>query len=397
MAVTEKLPPQNSGKLNSHFINLVDNLSGIRELASLSMAKLSRDTLIDRVMRILFEHLNAENISLYMVMNDELHCVAHINWEKFIDNVNSVGTRKQTVKMGASPVGKGAENKCIQHVTNYALAASTGGDEQGYPTGSALYAPVISTDRLAGVIEIYHPHGDHFENWEEYAITIYADLVGMLINYHAMLDDMQQVLAEHTEDLRHALQESEKLRKRYEEMSVIDHLTKLFNRRLFFSEVNSGLARAIRYDQPFSLLLIDLDHFKAVNDSFGHDCGDTALKFIAENLSRFTREGDTLARYGGGEFIMALPNTDLDGAEQLAGRIRSTIEHGNFSCKDNAIKLSLSIGITSIDQYHDISEDIVNYTPQVTDLIREADCALYHVKQHGRNAVKAFQQLSNNK
>ncbi|MEQ8938702.1 MAG: sensor domain-containing diguanylate cyclase, partial [Gammaproteobacteria bacterium] len=318
-------------------------------------------------------------------------------WDKFIDNVNSVGTRIQTVQIGVSPVGKAAKNKCIQRVTNYALEASTADNEQGYPAGSALYAPIISTDKLTGVIEIYHPHGDHFDNWEEYAIRIYAELVGMLIDYHAMMDDMQQVLAERTQDLRHALQESEKLRKRYEEMSVIDHLTKLYNRRFFFSEVNSGLARAIRYDQPFSLLLMDLDHFKEVNDSYGHECGDEALKFIAENLSRFTREGDTLARYGGEEFIMALPNTDLDGAVQLAERIRNTIESSDFSCKGDIIDLTISVGITSIDQYHDLSEDIVNYTPQVADLIREADRALYYVKQNGRNAVQAFQHLSNYK
>ncbi|MEQ8427304.1 MAG: sensor domain-containing diguanylate cyclase [Gammaproteobacteria bacterium] len=397
MAATEELPPQNSGKLNTHFINLIDNLSGIKELASLSTAQLPRDTLIDRIMRILFEHLNAETISLYMAKKDELHCIANINWDKFIDNVNSVGTRIQTVQIGVSPVGKAAKNKCIQRVTNYALEASTADNEQGYPAGSALYAPIISTDKLTGVIEIYHPHGDHFDNWEEYAIRIYAELVGMLIDYHAMMDDMQQVLAERTEDLRHALQESEKLRKRYEEMSVIDHLTKLYNRRFFFSEVNSGLARAIRYDQPFSLLLMDLDHFKEVNDSYGHECGDEALKFIAENLSRFTREGDTLARYGGEEFIMALPNTDLDGAVQLAERIRNTIESSDFSCKGDTIDLTISVGITSIDQYHDLSEDIVNYTPQVADLIREADRALYYVKQNGRNAVQAFQHLSNYK
>lgn len=397
MAITEKLSPQNSGKLNTHFINLVDNLSGIRELASLSMAKLPQDKLIDRIMRILFEHLNVENISLYMVQNNELHRIANINWQKFIDNVSSVNPAKQTVKIGQSSVGKAAGKKCIQHVTNFALQGMSSDDQQGYTTGSALYAPIIRTDKITGVIEIYHPHSDHFDNWEEYAITIYADLLGMLIDYHAMMDDMQQVLDERTEDLRHALQESEKLRKRYEEMSVIDHLTKLYNRRFFFSEVNSGLARAIRYDQPFSLLLMDLDHFKDVNDSFGHDCGDAALKFIAENLSRFTREGDTLARYGGEEFIMALPNTDLEGAVQLAERIRSTIEHSDFFCKDNAVKLTISVGVTSIDQYNDLSEDIVNYTPQVADLIREADRALYYVKQNNRNAVKAFQHLSNYK
>lgn len=394
MAVNEELPMHDSGILNSRLIHLVDNLSGVRELAALSLAGLPHDMLIDRVLRILYEHLNAEDISLYLANNEELHHVAYINWEKFIENISSVVTSDKRIKIGDTLVGKAAANKRVKHVKNYALEQPGKEDEDAYATGSAVYAPIINAGKLKGVLKFYHPHGDHFDSWKEYAITVYADLAGILLDYHAMMTDMQQVLEERTVDLRLALAESEKLRKRYEEMSVIDHLTKLYNRRFFFSEVNSGLARAIRYDQPFSLLLMDLDHFKDINDSFGHDCGDKALKYIADNLSRFTREGDTLARYGGEEFIMALPNTDLDGAVLLAERIRSTIENSDFSCKNQSIKLTISIGITSVDKYHELDDDTVNYSPQVADLIRESDRALYFVKQHGRNGVKAFQHLS---
>ena len=108
-------------------------------------------------------------------------------------------------------------------------------------------------------------------------------------------------------------------------MSIIDPLTKLYNRRFFYTEVTSGLARAKRYSQPFSLLLMDLDHFKKVNDTHGHECGDKVLIAVAEILSRFTREGDTLARYGGEEFIMALPETDTAGAIKLAERIEQRL------------------------------------------------------------------------
>jgi len=392
MEANKVITNPDSTTLNHFFLHLVDNLSGVKELAALSLARLSHDGLIDSVLRILFEHLRSEEVSLYLLQDDQLHRVAHTNWGRFIDNISAVDGSDQHLTSAATPVGKTASELRIHHVKNYANEQRY--DETTYSIGSAISAPILSAGKLKGVLEIYHPHNEHFDDWTEYAVAVYADLTGMLLDHHAILSDMQQVLDDTTEDLRKTLAESEKMRKRYEEMSVIDHLTKLYNRRYFFSEVNAGLARAIRYDQPFSLLLMDLDHFKDVNDSFGHDCGDKALRYIADNLARLTREGDTLARYGGEEFIMALPNTDLEGAIQLAERIRRKIEDSELICKDKTIKLTISIGITSIEQYQDLNEDSDNYSPQVTDLIRESDRALYFVKQHGRNGVKAFQQLT---
>ena len=180
----------------------------------------------------------------------------------------------------------------------------------------------------------------------------------------------------------------------HRDQGFIDHLTKLYNRRFFFTEVTSGLARAKRYSQTFSLMLMDLDHFKQVNDTHGHECGDSVLKGVAKILTRFTREGDTLARYGGEEFVMALPNTSNDGAIKLAERIRSTIEEHNWECNGKNMKITISIGLTSL---HDKNEDELHeddsQVTQVTDILREADRALYYVKQHGRNAVKAFSNL----
>ena len=111
-------------------------------------------------------------------------------------------------------------------------------------------------DKVIGIIELYHPYSNHFNHWQEYSVSIYADLVAMLLDYNAMLYDMQGQIDQRTEELQKALKESERLRRRYEEMSIIDHLTKLYNRRFFFNEVTSGLSRALRYDQSFSLLII---------------------------------------------------------------------------------------------------------------------------------------------
>ncbi len=395
MAVSEQPVFEEAVRLKNRFIHLVDNLSGVRELAALALENLSYEDLVDAMMRILFEHMNAETISLYVHNDNELQCIANINWDKFIDDIKSVGTKIVPVSIGNTLIGKTAEKRCLQHISNCADVNQSSTDAVEYRVGSVIYAPIINADKLLGVIELYHPHGEHFDNWQEYAMIIYADMIGVLFDYHAMMTNMQIMLDKRTAELQSALEESERLRKRYEEMSVIDHLTKLYNRRYFFSEVSSALARAIRYDQPFSLMMMDLDHFKDINDNYGHDCGDELLKLVADCLSRFTREGDTLARYGGEEFIMALPNTDLDGALHLAERIRTTIEKNEYTCKGLIIKQTISIGLTSIENYHELNEEIANFTPQVADLIRESDRALYYVKQNGRNGVKAFHQLSN--
>ncbi|MEO1924536.1 MAG: GGDEF domain-containing protein [Gammaproteobacteria bacterium] len=182
------------------------------------------------------------------------------------------------------------------------------------------------------------------------------------------------------------------MRKRYEEMSVIDPLTKIYNRRYFFTEVEAGLARAKRYSQPFSLMLMDLDHFKEVNDQYGHECGDKVLVAVSKILGQFTREGDTLARIGDEEFVLALPETDNNGAIKLAERIRNTIEEHPWECNDATMNIKISIGLSSLEDCND--KEIIEGNIQVRDILRKADLALYYVKQHGRNSVKSFSGMS---
>ena len=382
--------------LNARFTQLIDALSGIRRLSHLGNQLPDEDELIDAMMQSMIEHLEVEEVSLYLLENNSLNCVANLNWNQFIENKSSIKEEKQSYLFSEGIIGKTAISRKVLHIKNCKTT-----DEQlisyetsGYKKGSIICAPVLANDSLLGVIELTHPDTDHFDSWQEHSAVIYADLIGMLLNNNKLMKNLQSIVNVRTEELQKSLEESEKLRARYEEMSVIDHLTKLYNRRFFFSEVTSGLARAKRYSQAFSLMLMDLDHFKRVNDTHGHECGDNVLKGVAEILTRFTREGDTLARFGGEEFVLALPNTSNDGAIKLAERIRSTIEEHNWECNGKNMTITISIGLTSL---HDKNEDELNeddtQVTQVTDILREADRALYYVKQHGRNAVKAFAEL----
>lgn len=157
------------------------------------------------------------------------------------------------------------------------------------------------------------------------------------------------------------------------ELSVTDELTSLYNRRYFQNVLHMELKRAIRFRRSLSLLMIDVDHFKTYNDRYGHMRGDLALKSIAAELVKNVRELDTVARFGGEEFIVLLTDTPYGDALKVGEKLRASIE--------NSIEgHTVSIGVSSYPEHADTEEDLIN----------TADIALYQAKTHGRNQVKGF-------
>ena len=187
-----------------------------------------------------------------------------------------------------------------------------------------------------------------------------------------------------------ALQDELKLKNRQLEdlldkvnfMAITDSLTGLYNRRRFLDVLTTEYERAKRYGTPFSLVMLDIDYFKKINDNFGHVVGDTVLKEISEILLKGIRDIDTAARYGGEEFMLILPNTDKDHARIVAERIRQAIETYDFTGLDR--KISASIGISGMPDASIADED---------RLIRCADFGLYRAKQLGRNRTVVAEAL----
>ncbi len=378
--------------VNAQFMQLLNSLSGLRIISNLGNQQLDREDLIDSMMHAIFEHLETEEVSLYLLEEDSLNCVANLDWNGFAKNKSSINNKTHTCLISDGVLGKTAAKKEIIHIPNCKTS-----DENllHYETnekdiGSLICAPLLVNDSLLGVIELIHPVPNHFDSWQEHSVIIYADLMSMLLNNDKLMHNMKNIVDVRTKELRYALEESEKLKARYEEMSVIDPLTKLFNRRYFYTEVTASMARAKRYAQPFSLMLMDLDHFKMVNDTHGHECGDNVLKTIAEILTEFTREGDTLARIGGEEFVLALPETNPAGAQKLARRIISTIKEADWDCRGAKMSITMSIGLSSL-RHHE--NDLLDDDFQVSDILREADRALYFVKGHGRNNIKSYSDI----
>jgi len=162
-----------------------------------------------------------------------------------------------------------------------------------------------------------------------------------------------------------------------------DSLTDLYNRRYFMQTGKQEIERANRYKEPLSLMMIDIDHFKNVNDTYGHIAGDKVLKQLSSILKESVRNADIAGRLGGEEFGIILPKSSLDKAKQVAERLRKNIENNTFKFDEANISITISIGIAAY------KETNIN----MDNLIHEADLALYEAKKIGRNCVVTNQEI----
>lgn len=167
-------------------------------------------------------------------------------------------------------------------------------------------------------------------------------------------------------------------------MTIMDGLTGVANKRHLLEALERELARAKRYGRDLSLLMFDIDHFKKINDSFGHLAGDQILKDLAQLVKGRTRAEETVARYGGEEFAVLVPETGLDGSIVLAEELRRLVEEHPFSFEDEVIPLTISIGVASL----------AGKQLDIHEYIKLADERLYMAKRAGRNRVRGAEDVS---
>ena len=161
-------------------------------------------------------------------------------------------------------------------------------------------------------------------------------------------------------------------------LTTVDGLTQIFNKRYFMETIEREISRAQRYTRRLSLIMFDIDHFKLVNDTYGHLAGDYVLSHLAEVIKRRIRREDVLARYGGEEFAIILPEIDHDNAMVFAEKIRRLVERSSFAFEDKIIPITISVGVATV------GED----PPSVEAFIKMADEKLYEAKDSGRNCIK---------
>jgi diguanylate cyclase (GGDEF)-like protein len=221
---------------------------------------------------------------------------------------------------------------------------------------SILAVPLRLGDRIIGMLSAQSYQPDAYTTEDQYLLEMLAANTTIAI-------------------------ENTRLFKEIQWLAITDPLTGLYNRRGFFELGQREVERFRRFDRPFSAIMIDLDHFKQVNDTFGHAAGDLVLIELANRLRSKIRDIDVLGRYGGEEIVVILPETDLQGAALLAERLRAHIESAPIVTDRGPITITISAGVAEYKPT----------TPDLASLLDRADSAMYIAKQSGRNQVRLYE------
>ncbi|HEV2672902.1 MAG TPA: sensor domain-containing diguanylate cyclase [Aliidongia sp.] len=320
-------------------------------------------SIFQAVERHIGELLDAAAISVWLLEGDQL--VPGSAWEEG----RPILTRNIPVTDTASVAARVARER-REFLIDYPVDGSRG---SRFVPGTrrmrtALFAPLLINERLLGVMSVQSAQPDAYG--EEERLIFRSVCVQSAVALGNALSYRELAVA--NDRLRDAQIALERLVSR-------DALTGLFSRRYIMEAAETEIARARREKEPLSVMMIDLDHFKQVNDRHGHAAGDAALQAVALMLTRSLRPTDIIARYGGEELVALLPGTDLADAIQIAGRARAAIAAERLDLDGVALSVTASFGIA----------EWVSHELSIEQALKRADIALYSVKQRGRNAVAA--------
>ena len=227
-------------------------------------------------------------------------------------------------------------------------------------------------------------HASVVRQGDEFVLSDLQSTNGLFVNgvpvEHHMLRHGDRIQVGHTSVVKFCFQDEveESFQKTLYEAATRDPLVGCYNRRYLTETLAAEFAASLRAGMPLSLMMLDLDHFKQINDTYGHPAGDHALQEVVRLINGNLRTGDTLARYGGEEFALVLRNCPADGGVVLAERLRTTIADHLIECSGRAFRVTVSIGIAT-SAGRNCSEP--------SELLQAADALLYEAKTRGRNCV----------
>jgi len=242
---------------------------------------------------------------------------------------------------------------------------------------SVVCAPLISHGKILGAIYIENRTVSNiFDASDLELLEYFAAQAAVSIENASLNDDLEALVEARTAELAIA-------NAKLQELAITDSLTGVFNRRHLFDLAKKEFARAKRSHNPISAIMLDLDHFKQINDQHGHLIGDRVLQVVAQCLRDNIREIDILGRYGGEEFTILLPDTDLSKAREIAERLHTLIGAQSVLVENESIRVTASLGVANAVDLNNIS---------IEELLARADQALYIAKQAGRNQVEAWDE-----
>lgn len=378
--------------LEEIIVDLTNALSAIKVLSELNCHASSEQELLKKALEALIQHQDMERCSFFVLQDDGvLTNVAGLSCLESIEE-NRQPFKPLEFKLGEGIIGLAAETKTLQHSQNCREDARFfSGRQQAVSNlpGSVICVPVFSADvDLVGVLNISHPEPYYFSDWHVRLLDIYKNMLGQMISNYRLFHEMERQIAVRTAKLEDAYEDIKRLKEYYENISVLDQLTGLYNRRYFYNQIEHSIAAYERYGHEMCLLLLDIDHFKSLNDTYGHAFGDQVLVDVATALKCQTRQADVLVRFGGEEFVIIFTNTGCDNGITFAERIRTAISELQWQRDGDSLMLTISIGVYCCDPKCSASFEAADVG--IDKIVHYADLALYEAKKRGRNRVVMF-------
>ncbi len=340
---------------------------------------------VSRVIQNLIEQLSVPKSGLYQHLRLQQMLLRSQNWYELIPLLETTAA----LVLLCIRHGRTEFTSYLQEINEQLLGYIAGIDEARTGLGGSLDSGEALTRQLEDNISclrtsmegatslshLKHMVGEHLHTLMQEVDGYKQELVTSRESHERLevLGEQVQLLEQQTQALKTDLLQEQR-------RALRDALTGLPNRLAYDEQIQREMARCRRYGQPLSLVVVDIDFFKRVNDNYGHLAGDKLLRIFARQLMKSLREADFIARYGGEEFVLLLPNTAIDEAVQVVEKVRQTIAETPFRYKDEQLLISASFGIADWDEALENHEQ----------LFERADIALYHAKQRGRDRYCLF-------
>ena len=322
--------------------NLTDELLVLSRINNSIVRTMDLGEALEIILKNIVKHLGVDRAKLFLIEHDK----NMLNGKMAVDaggTIRSIEEYKYPVKPGVNEVVEVLFSKKVDDIRQNPI----------------INLPLKTKDEYLGVLTIDNVFSKQLLSAEdEKYLLLFANQLATAIH-------------------------SIRLAKRMEEATIVDSLTKLYVQKYFNQRLGEELARAKRFKQEMSLLILDVDHFKVYNDTYGHPVGDTILCELAKICMHNTREVDFAARFEGDGIAMILPNTPRDGSRAVAGRIRQLVENHGFVVPNGVINITITMGLGTFPGDTDDKEE----------LLKMSEEALNWGKAHGRNQVTLYSEI----
>jgi diguanylate cyclase (GGDEF)-like protein len=388
--------------LRGRFVDLMDLLSALRQLLGTRDLQASDSELMGRALSALVDHIRLSYCSVFLVDDGKLKCAAGTGFDEEL--ARSMGhptvtrfereARQRSNPTPTLPLDTGimglavrtGQQQYCEDCSRDQRFVTLSNHHPSQPHGSLMSLPLKDGEDVMGVMNVWYHVPNYYDLWHRNALALFADALSLILHNARLVRHLDLKVAMRTDALERSLSESQRLRRRFEHLSTVDELTGVFNRRYFFERAGQLVGDAHRAFTPVALVMLDLDNFKGINDTWGHAVGDEVLGRAGRALASELRTGDLLARLGGEEFVVLLTSTPEAEAVELVGRLRAALGQVSAGPVGARRQLTASFGIAC-------------NTPDITRLSGEhaldilytrADKAMHRSKVLGRNRWEVF-------